>query len=922
MKWTALLFAIASVCPAQEFYSSQAARLVIGQNPFTAAEWGVTADRLGAVGGVAYANDTLIVSDSNTIGATPNHQRVLIYRNISSFIPKPGALIPKNGTGCPACVGTASVVLGQSSMTSEVDYSDLPEGQIYSPTSSTLRYPTGVAYNGKTLAVADTGNNRVLIWNSLPTSNMQAADFVVGQPSFTTYKPGITASTLRGPEGVWIDPSGGLWVADKMNNRVLYYGVITQNGQAAKLVLGQPSLDYDQQATRYPYYLSKATTLLGPSGVSGDGTRIFVADTGSNRVLIWNSIPTSNGQPADLEIGQPDMTYPNWSDTDTRATPYMCEYTGTDTDGNQIYPDRCAYTLNGPRSVYVDGSRLLVADTGNDRILVYNSIPTKSAVAADLVFGQMDFIDNHSSDSGEPRRVAATDSFKTPVAIALDGTNIFVADTVNRRVVIYTPGDFALLRTAVRNAASPKTYAQGTITFGGTFETSDVLSVFIGNKYATDEYDVPITPNKYQVRTVASDSFDEIIDRMVASINAKDPYVTAFANKANKQIVLRAKEEDANGNYVTLAKETQPTTATLTMTLSGSTLDGGRDASLVAPYAIVAILGDGLADQTVPARPLTADLPTTLGGVEFYVDGIQCPLIAVAPDKIVAQLPVEIYDRTSSSGVLRVQRKNGTIQMSSAVAVNVIAENPAVYSDTTLTPNVGLAYHYSSNATATISVDGSIQAGDKATITIRDREYDYYVQGTDTLSSVRDAFITMINASDPEVEAFRAGPFQRIRLRALIPGPEGNAIPLSAAVKVGGQLILSAFNTQLCCANQAGAQVTSTNPAMPGETIVLLATGLGRVSPDAARYAMYNGMPYWGSVDNYAMEFVSSLVGGKTANVLYAGLRRGAVGVYEVHLELNSGLPTNAVTTGYIAQSYQISNTFTIPVVNASSTSN
>ena len=45
-------------------------------------------------------------------------------------------------------------------------------------------------------------------------------------------------------------------------------------------------------------------------------------------------------------------------------------------------------------------------------------------------------------------------------------------------------------------------------------------------------------------------------------------------------------------------------------------------------------------------------------------------------------------------------------------------------------------------------------------------------------------------------------------------------------------------------------------------------------------------------------EFVSSLAGGKTANVLLAGLKPGAIGIYEVHLELNSDLPTNPPTSG------------------------
>ena len=42
-------------------------------------------------------------------------------------------------------------------------------------------------------------------------------------------------------------------------------------------------------------------------------------------------------------------------------------------------------------------------------------------------------------------------------------------------------------------------------------------------------------------------------------------------------------------------------------------------------------------------------------------------------------------------------------------------------------------YHTSSFATGTITVDGSIEAGDTGTITIGDRSYTYTVQAGDTL---------------------------------------------------------------------------------------------------------------------------------------------------------------------------------------------
>ena len=907
MKWIFALCALAGVCQAQEFYSAQAARLVIGQKPFTAASPGASDVLLGSVTGVAYAADTLIVADGNNIGGTPVNHRVLIYRNVSSFIPDRKAVLPLNDPRCPACVGKADLVLGQPDFTTT---------ELKPAAQNTLRNPLGVAYNGRVLAVADTDNNRVLVWRSLPTVNQQPADFVVGQKDFTSVAPGLSETALRGPNGVFLDDNDGLWVADTGNNRILYFGPVTQNGQAAKLVLGQPNFTTDQQSNRFPEYVSKADTMLAPTSVWVAAGKVFVADLGLSRVLIWNSIPSRNGQPADVVLGQPDFTFPEFKSGGTPATHVLCEPNGTDKDGKPTYPDRCAATLDMPRAVLSDGRRLFVADSGNDRVLIWNEIPARNGVPADIVIGQLDFELNQSSDSGEPRRVASTDSFKTPTGLAYDGLNLYVSDTYNRRVLVYTPGDFNLPVTAVRNAPSPSTYARGSVVFSGTVEKEIELTIKIGNENVKDA-DGNVITKDYKITTTVDDNFQTVIDRFVQLINdSQDPYVIATPNYLYNAIVFIAREADVLGNSVTLGTEVKPDGAKIVMTTSGSKLSGGQDPALVAPFALVAVLGDNLADQTVSVEDITKPLPYELGGVQFFVDGLPCPILAVSPERVIAQIPVEVAGSNSASGVLRVRRNNGEITVSSAVAVRLIEQNPSVYTLDSPAPAPGIAYHYSSHATATVSVDGAANPGDTPTIYIRDRKYTYRVQATDTLNTIRDNLISLINAFDPEVEAFAAGPFQRIRLRARIEGPAGNGIPIKAEANTDAQVIMTALNSELCCANTAGAPVTEDNPAQPGETIVVLAAGLGLVGPEPARLAMKTGLPYDGPEMNDPVEFVSSLIGGRTANVLFAGLKRGAIGVYEVHLELNPDLPTNLKTEGWIAQSFQISNIFTIPVVS------
>ena len=125
---------------------------------------------------------------------------------------------------------------------------------------------------------------------------------------------------------------------------------------------------------------------------------------------------------------------------------------------------------------------------------------------------------------------------------------------------------------------------------------------------------------------------------------------------------------------------------------------------------------------------------------------------------------------------------------------------------------------------------------------------------------------------------------------------------------------MTATTPALCCANVAGAPITPANPAQPGETIIVYATGLGLPNPPDPD-TVQTGTKFHGGV-NQPVNFVSSLAGGKTANVLYAGLAQNQIGVYEVDLELNSGLATDMLTQLTIAQDVYVSNIVTIPVVN------
>jgi hypothetical protein len=233
--------------------------------------------------------------------------------------------------------------------------------------------------------------------------------------------------------------------------------------------------------------------------------------------------------------------------------------------------------------------------------------------------------------------------------------------------------------------------------------------------------------------------------------------------------------------------------------------------------------------------------------------------------------------------------------------------------------------HSSSHANGVVLIDGTITPNDVATVKIEDRSYNYTIQVGDTLDTVRLALTALIN-QDPKVTAVSSSTFAtNLIIQARVPGPDGNNIPYSAtSTHASGTatLIMTATNSTLCCANIAGSPVTQDNPAVPGETLLIYATGLGLPVVDASIQPLINtgvAYPANGPV-TVPLNFVSSLAGGSTANILRAGLQPGTVGVFEILLQLNTSLPTDPVTQIHIAQDIYLSNIVTFPVVSPGAT--
>lgn len=918
MKYISALFLCSVLLPAADFVTGQAARIVIGQSNFTAqAADLLSANRLGAAGGVAYVNNTLFVVDSNRVQASPVLNRVLIYNNIHNFVTAPETDI-QQGVRCPVCGNTANVVLGQPDFVTAPVALSFP---LPPPTASGMRTPTGVASDGVHLVISDTDNNRVLIWNSIPTTNNAPANVVVGQANFVTVKPVVLDNkSFRAPQGVWIQ-GGRLFVADTQNHRVMVWNSIpTSNGQAADYVLGEPNFNTAPSAQAVSI-TPAANNLFYPVSVTSDGTRLFVSDLGNNRVLIWSAIPTQTQQPADLVIGQPDM-----KSAASNNSPKLCMATGKDSTGAATYPFRCGATVDTPRFALSDGTRLYVADGGNDRILVYDSLPTGNGQKADEILGQVDELTNGVSDFITTSNTfrSAANSVRSPISLATDGLNLYVTDPFDRRVVVFTPARPLIGITGIVNSASLIVNAFSNITFAGGIQAGDIATVTISGK-------------AYAYTVVAADTLTTVIQNVADLINGKggtaDPNVVALANVVFQQIVLTARTPGPTGNQISYsvatAGKTATTTATIRVIATGSFLANANDAQTVAPGSLITIFGGSLTDgDPVTGIPDSRGFyPTTLGGVELFIDGIKSPLIYVSFGQINAQLPFEIQDANSVSAVVRTIGNDGSARATTAVAIPVRPQGPGLFATTGQEPRPAYVYHASPAGIELVDVGGAVVPGDTATITINSVAYSYTVQSTDTLTTIRDALITTINA-DPTapVVASQASLFLRIVLTDKTPGADMTPPTIKTTTSTSAIISVTALNTDgngnattQGGNNLAGLPVDDKNPAQPNEVIEFLATGLGTILPSDAYTAALTGQqfPYLGyNFPNVTVD--DAQVDNFTAAVVQTSYLPGEVGKYKVLVQLNGNVATNPFAQAFIAQSGFVSNFVTLSVLNPS----
>jgi hypothetical protein len=227
--------------------------------------------------GVAIHHGRLLVAD-------PWHHRILVWENVPTASDTP----PDYALGQPDLESTAPNQGGDTR-------------------SDTLYWPYAFGFAGKWFYIADTGNRRVLGWQGFPLPG-QPPHVILGQPDGRSKDENrggpVSPKSFRWPHAI-AGNDDVLYVADAGNHRVLGWDGLPESDRDADLVLGQKDFT---SAVEWPYAAQGPAAMRFPYSIALQYGTLAVADTANNRVLFWHNLPRRGaGVPANEVIGQVDF---------------------------------------------------------------------------------------------------------------------------------------------------------------------------------------------------------------------------------------------------------------------------------------------------------------------------------------------------------------------------------------------------------------------------------------------------------------------------------------------------------------------------------------------------------------------------------------------------------------------------------------
>jgi len=305
-----------------------------------------------------------------------------------------------------------------------------------------MNWPVAVAIDGKHIIVADTYNYRLLIWNRFPSQSGQAADLVIEDIGGGPDPKANPKRKVVWPWAVWT------------NGKKL---VATSTGSASVLIWNRFPTKNDQPADLVLYAKGNFGT---PRSIGSDGKHLVIGDHNAKQnnnqpgTFFWESFPTKSDQPYDFFIGDPGQIGEEspgptrgevlwgptltsdgklfalsnkglfiWSSFPKNGEDAADLFVGSGAGAGEGYDFENG---DGSGTVFAGGKLYLSLSNGN-KIVGFNSVPTKQDQIPDFAVGSPDVATN----------TLTTNFFITNPVPASDGKSLFVSSDFDAKLYVW-----------------------------------------------------------------------------------------------------------------------------------------------------------------------------------------------------------------------------------------------------------------------------------------------------------------------------------------------------------------------------------------------------------------------------------------------------------------------------------------------------
>ena len=792
-----------------------------------------------------------------------------------------------------------------------------PAGTI-SAFAGPVTYPEGLAIDSTgAVYIASWGDNKIYKASSSGPLTAVAGS---GNAGFAGDGAAATAAALNGPQGIAFDSAGNLWICDSLNNRIREvtggniqtaigsgYSGLSSIGPATSISVYLPLgigvgangtvywtengnhrvreyMTGNRQVTEIAGYTPPLSTtgapsslpLFNPYGTSTDSAgNLYIADTGNHVIRkvtpsgVSSVIAGTGNANFNGDVGTAtaiNLTYPQGVSVDAQGNVFIAD------SGNsrvrKVDPTGRITTVMGagsglPLPGSFDGNALLIYPTG------VVATGNGSFVVVDEYFGIVAQVNNVGTISLIP--TSNLNYLALPIGIAVSGSNIYIADTFDHRILKYNGSSTSIVAGTGQPGYSGD---NGPATKATLFAPAGVAADASGNLYIADSYNnvIRMVDTTGKITTIAGSGIPGFSGDKGLAATAQFTFPTGINIDAAGNLEVA---DQLNQRIRILRYQQIPTDLTLQTDSSAKSANHGG--SVTIQLSLTSIGGfAGSANVTVSAP----------GGLA--VQFAPAVPVAIASGQTVAVTATVQIDAATAPGSYSVvfTVTSGSIQHTSTVTVTVTnlpqftsasIVSAASYAGGGVAPGEIVAIYGQDMGPAAIALGSFDDNGQLST----------QVGGTTVLFDNTPAPLVyslagQLSAIVPYEVAGQTATNVRIQYNGqtspAISVPVTDAAPGIFTVPPGTQA--AALNSDL---SVNGAN----NPAKGGSAIVLFATGEGQTRPAGA-----DGKLASVTLPKPVLP-VTVTIGGQNATVLYYGAAPFEVaGVMQLNVQVPTGLPS------------------------------